>query len=245
MPPWSRRLPPPHGETHMADCISLLGHPYASTRQDGWFWQPVAQAARRLLAPMLRQTRSARVAPARELIEDEALVAQVAAGDRGLPLEELYRRYERRLYGLGLRLLGDQGLAEELVQDTFVRLWQQARRYDPARGSVAAFLFAIARHIAIDLWRRPSSRPFEPDPTQDQPSGSDPAGEVLQGLTIRDALDALTPPHRQVLELYYLEDRTQTEIAELLGVPRNTVKTRTWHALRHLKLALEERGIHA
>ena len=69
-----------------------------------------------------------RSAADRALVEDEAaLLARVAAGDRGRPLEELYRRYEARLYGLGLRLLGDQGLAEELVQETFVRLWQQAR----------------------------------------------------------------------------------------------------------------------
>jgi RNA polymerase sigma-70 factor, ECF subfamily len=225
--------------------IILLGYPGAGACQVGCAWEPRYGVAWRLLARMLRPTGSARPAAGRELIEDEALLAKVAAGDRGPPLEELYGRYERRLYGLGLRLLGDQGLAEELVQDTFVRLWQQAGRFDPTRGSAGAFLFAIARHIAIDLWRRPSSRPFEPEPTLDQPSSSDLAGEVIEGLTVRDALDTLTPPHRQVLELYYLEDYTQTEIAEQLGLPRNTVKTRTWYALRALKLALEERGIHA
>jgi RNA polymerase sigma-70 factor, ECF subfamily len=109
---------------------------------------------------MLRPAASARPAA---LVEDEAaLLARVATGDRGRPLEELYRRYEARLYGLGLRLLSDQGLAEELVQESFVRLWQQARRFDPARGSVGNFLFAIARRLAVDLWRRPSSRPFAP-----------------------------------------------------------------------------------
>jgi RNA polymerase sigma-70 factor, ECF subfamily len=195
---------------------------------------------------MVRPAESARSAAAAALVEEEAaLLAQVAAGDRGAPLEELYRRYEVRLYALGLRLLGDQGLAEELVQETFVRLWQQARRFDPARGSVGTFLFTIARRIAVDLWRRPSSRPFEPEPTQDQPASGDPVGEVIEGLTIRDALQALTPPHRQVLELYYLEDRKQTEIAELLGLPVGTVKTRTYYALRAFKLALQERGVHA
>jgi RNA polymerase sigma-70 factor (ECF subfamily) len=131
--------------------------------------------------------RPAESAPPAALVEDEAaLLARVAAGDRGRPLEELYRRYEARLYGLGLRLLGDQGLAEELVQETFVRLWQQARRYDPVRGSVGSFLFAIARRLAVDLWRRPSSRPFEPEP-QDEPASSDPVENLVQGLTIRDA----------------------------------------------------------
>jgi RNA polymerase sigma-70 factor (ECF subfamily) len=160
------------------------------------------------------------------------------------PLEELYRRYEARLYGLGLRLLSDQGLAEELVQETFVRLWQQARRFDPARGSVGSFLFAIARRLAVDLWRRPSSRPFEPE-LQDQPASSDPVENLIQGLTIGDALQTLSPHHRQVLELYLLEDRKQSEIAELLGLPLGTVKTRAYYALRAFKLALQERGIHA
>ena len=128
---------------------------------------------------MLRPAESARPAATAALVEDEAaLLARVAAGERGRPLEELYRRYEARLYGLGLRLLSDQGLAEELVQETFVRLWQQAHRFDPARGSVGSFLFAIARRLAVDLWRRPSSRPFEPEP-QDQPASSDPVENLM------------------------------------------------------------------
>lgn len=175
--------------------------------------------------------------------EEAALLAQVAAGDRGAPLEELYRRYESRLYGLGLKLLGDQGLAEELVQETFVRLWRQAHRYDWAKGTVAMFLFAIARRLAIDLWRRPSSRPLAPIPTAEDSASTDPAEEIIEGLTIRDALQALTPEHRQMLELSYGQDRKQTEIAEELGLPVGTVKSRTYYALRQFKLALQERGI--
>jgi len=83
--------------------------------------------------------------------DDAKLIARVAAGDLGHPLEELYDRYAARLHGLGLRLLGDPGLAEELVQETFVRLWQSADRYDPKRGSVPSFVFTIARRLAIDL----------------------------------------------------------------------------------------------
>jgi Sigma-70 region 2 len=86
------------------------------------------------------------------------LMALVAAGDSGRPLRSLYHRYERRLYGFGFRLLGEQGLAEELVQETWVRLWQSASRFDPERGTVRAFLFTIARRVAADLYRRPSSR---------------------------------------------------------------------------------------
>jgi RNA polymerase sigma-70 factor, ECF subfamily len=188
----------------------------------------------------------ATVDAAGQVAEDEAaLLARVAAGDRGAPLEELYARYERRLYGLGLRLLGDQGLAEELVQETFVRLWQQARRFDAARGTVSAFLFAIARRIAVDLWRRPSSRPFEPEQAEAAADADDPLDGVLQSLAVRDAMQSLSPPHRQILELFYGQDRKQSEIAELLGLPLGTVKTRSYYALRALKLALQERGIDA
>jgi RNA polymerase sigma-70 factor (ECF subfamily) len=175
--------------------------------------------------------------------EEAALLARVAAGDRGAPLEELYRRYERQLYSLGLQLLGDRGLAEELVQETFVRLWKQAHRYDWAKGTVSMFLFAIARRLAIDLWRRPSSRPLAPLSTAEGPVIDDPAEEIIEGLTVQDALQALTPEHRQVLELSLGQDRKQTEIAELLGLPVGTVKSRTYYALRQFKLALQERGI--
>src|SRR5438552_8331875 len=100
--------------------------------------------------------RAADAAAAREA----ELLDAVAAGDRGAPLKELYHRYEGRLYGLGLRLLGDAGLAEEMVQETFLRLWRSADRYDRGRGAPSTFIFTIARRLALDLWRRPSSRRF-------------------------------------------------------------------------------------
>lgn len=175
--------------------------------------------------------------------EEARLLAQVAAGDRQVALGELYGRYERRLYGLGLKLLGDQSLAEELVQETFLRLWRNAAQFDPDRGSVATYIFTIARRIAVDLWRRPSSRPFQPE-AEDEAAPGDPVERVLVGLTVRDALDSLSADHRQVLELSYRRDLNQRAIAERLGVPLGTVKTRTYHGLRALKRALEARDIH-
>ena len=174
--------------------------------------------------------------------EDADLLLAVGGGDRDRALPELYRRYERRLYGLGLRLLGDQGLAEELVQETFLRVWRTADRFDPARGTATAFLFAIARRLAIDLYRRPSSRPFEVQ----KEAAQDPEAEfdqVLLQLAIREALDTLTDAHRQVLELSYQSDLTQAAIAERLGISLGTVKSRTYHALRAFQRAVEEKGI--
>ncbi len=175
---------------------------------------------------------------------DAALVARVAAGDRTLALRELYRRFERRLYGLGIRLLGDPSLAEELVQETFVRLWRKAGQFDPGKGSASAFIFTAARRIAIDLYRRPSSRPFQPEP-EDAAAPGDAMERVVVGLTVRHALDSLSSAHREVLDLTYTEGLKQSEIAERLGVPLGTVKTRTYHALRGLKEVLEQEGVHA
>jgi RNA polymerase sigma-70 factor (ECF subfamily) len=178
---------------------------------------------------------------------DATLLARVADGDLGTPLEELYDRYAERLYGLGLRLLGDRGLAEELVQETFVRLWRTADRYQPGRGSVSTFVFAIARRIAVDLWRRPSSRPFAELTEADRDRGHDPEDateRLVVGLNVRDALGALSAAHREVLELLYLQDLTQAQVAERLGVPLGTVKTRAYHGLRAFKQAAEERGVH-
>ena len=179
--------------------------------------------------------------------EEAALLAAVAAGDCGPPVEELFRRYAGRLYALGLGLLGDPGLAEELVQESFVRLWRQAPRFDPARGTVSTFVFALARRIAVDLWRRPSSRPLRGDPPDERwPAAlTDPAAGVVDGVVVRRALSALSPAHREVIELSYGGGLTQTEIARQVGVPLGTVKTRTYHALRALKSALESQGVDA
>jgi RNA polymerase sigma-70 factor (ECF subfamily) len=170
------------------------------------------------------------------------LLAAVAAGDRAAPLKELYHRYEGRLYGLGLRLLGEEGLAEELVQETFLRVWRVADRYDAEKGAPGTFIFTIARRLAIDLWRRPSSRAFA-EPPAEEPASGDAVDHVVTQLTVRDALDSLSPSHREVLELSYGRDLRQADIAERLGIPLGTVKTRTYHALRALKAAIEERSL--
>jgi RNA polymerase sigma-70 factor (ECF subfamily) len=173
---------------------------------------------------------------------DAELLAAVAAGDRDWPLRELYRRYAGRIYGLGVHLLGDRSLAEDLVQETFVRLWRNADRYDPARGSPGSFVFTIARHLAVDLWRRQPSRAVEPSGAAPPPEEQ--VDRLVARLGVRDAMSSLSDAHRQVLELSYSGQLTQREIADKLGIPLGTVKTRSYHALRSLKAALEARDIH-
>jgi RNA polymerase sigma-70 factor (ECF subfamily) len=177
--------------------------------------------------------------------EEAALLAEVADGDLGAPLAELYRRYAGRVYGFGRKLLGDDGLAEELVQETFVRLWRTAGRFDVRRASVSTYLFTIARTVAVDLRRRPSSRSLEPapDPEDNTLVGEDEMERLMEGLTVRDALDSLAPAHRTVLTLAYTDGLTHRQIAAKLGIPMGTVKTRMFHGLRALRLALAERGV--
>jgi RNA polymerase sigma-70 factor (ECF subfamily) len=175
--------------------------------------------------------------------EEARLLERVAAGDHGEPLVDLYRRYSARLYGLGLKLLGDRGMAEELVQETFLRLWRSAPRFDPGRGSVRSFTFTIARRAAVDLLRRSASRPLPLGaPGEDVPDGPE-FDALLLSLDVRDALSSLSPKHRAVLELMLEEDLGQAEIARRLRIPVGTVKTRTFYGLRALRVELEERGL--
>jgi RNA polymerase sigma-70 factor (ECF subfamily) len=181
----------------------------------------------------------------RAAAQEAGLIAQVAAGDRGEPLAELYRRYGRRVYGLGIHLLRDRGLAEELVQETFVRLWRSSGRFDPGRGSVRTFVFTLARRAAVDLHRRRSSHSFATAWTDEAEAlgGGEAFDELVLGLDVREALDSLSPKHRQVLELHFLGDMSQAQIAAYLRVPLGTVKTRTYYALRALREELEEREL--
>ena len=164
---------------------------------------------------------------------DAQLVRDLAQGDRERAMTELYDRYARRIHGLGLRLLADRALAEELVQETFVRLWRSADRFDVSRGSARAFLLTLARRAAIDMQRR------RPAPTAPVPELEDSSSacfdRLVEELTLREAMTRLPEHHRQVLELAYFDDLTQDAIGARLGIPPGTVKSRTFNALKTLR----------
>ncbi len=176
---------------------------------------------------------------------DAQLIARICSDDTGGPLRELYHSYAGELYGFALNALGDRGAAEEVVQEVFTRAWRHAEAYDPARGSVRTWLYQIARHAIIDLRRRASVRPalalHEPR------DGEDPEGlsieRAMLGWQVASALGRLTPEHRQVIRLAHVQGLSVREISERLGLPEGTVKSRTWYALRSLRLVLEEIGV--
>lgn len=172
-----------------------------------------------------------------DTVDDAGLLAR---GD-DTAVELLYDRHAASVFNLGLRLLGDRGLAEEVVQETFVRLWRNAHRYEPERGSVSTFLFALTRNVAIDLWRRSSSRPHD-EHREEVAFHIDPIEDLVQDLEVQGVIRSLPPRQREVLELTCSEGLKQQEIAERLGVPLGTVKTWTYHALHAVRNALDDRG---
>lgn len=170
---------------------------------------------------------------------DDEVIAAVAAGDEAA-FGALYDRFARPLYALGLRWLRDVEDAEELVNDTLVRAWQHARRYDPVRGRVSSWLFGIARNLASDRLRARGRRP----PSAAGGTATEPVGELdLDGLAdaweVAAALEQLPAVQREVLLLAYRDDLSQSAIAGVLGIPLGTVKSRTYHALRGLAGMLE------
>ncbi len=176
---------------------------------------------------------------------DAQLIERLRTDATGEALRELYRAYSGELFGFSLNALGERGAAEELVQEVFTRAWRHAERYDPDRASVRTWLYQIARHAIIDARRRAAVRPglplHEPGP------GSEPLGESVEqamlGWQVAMALERLSPDHRQMIRLAHVQGLTMREIAEHTDLPVGTVKSRTWYALRALRLVLEEMGI--
>jgi RNA polymerase sigma-70 factor (ECF subfamily) len=172
------------------------------------------------------------------------LVAEIANGNIEGPMKELYGRYAASVFRLGVHVLRDQGLAEEVVQHTFERLWRNAGRFDAARGTVGAYLMVIARSVAYDIAKRPSSRPLLPLDDNMLSAQGDSTDEILDTMILQQALDALPDAQRTVLRLS-LEGFTQSQIAERLGLPLGTVKTRTFHGMKGLRSVLAKRGVYA
>jgi RNA polymerase sigma-70 factor (ECF subfamily) len=193
---------------------------------------------------------------------DADLMARVAAGDHEA-FAALYDRHVRAVYGAVLRYLRDPAAAEEVVQETYLAIWQRPDRYAADKGSLVGWLLSIARNRAIDRLRAASRRPLliglDPGPsdreegnperlmalgrpvgsgaTADEPS--DVAERRWVQAVVRTALDGMSEPERQVLLLAYDDGLTQPEIAERLGWPLGTVKTRTRRAMLRLRAMLE------
>jgi RNA polymerase sigma-70 factor (ECF subfamily) len=155
-------------------------------------------------------------------------------------VREAYAAHAAELYGFAVRSLGDPGLAEEAVQETFLRAWRAGERFDPEIGSLRTWLFAILRNVVVDLARARAARPRVAE------SGAEPVvepfDEALLAWQIEEAMRRIGEQHRRVLVETYYRGRPYGEVAEELGIPEGTVKSRVYYGLRALRVVLEEMG---
>jgi RNA polymerase sigma-70 factor (ECF subfamily) len=175
---------------------------------------------------------------------DQQLMAALARSDLRA-LEALYDRYARPAYALAYRIVGDRGGAEDVVQDAFLSAWRQAKSYRKERGSPRTWLMAIVHHRAIDRIRASAASATTlsleelPDGPTEAPGVWQQVWAGLRGDAVRRALEQLPPEQKKSLELAYFSGYTQTEIAELMGVPLGTVKGRMRMGLQKLRAWLE------
>ena len=165
---------------------------------------------------------------------DGELIQRAAGGDRSA-FELLYQRYARPVFGLALRRLGDRGRAEDAVQETFASIWRSASSYRPERGPGAPWLYAVARNAIVDRARARTDVPADiPDEPATGPTPADQAEQSWVSWRVHRALEELPEREREVISLAYWSGLSQSEVAEFLGIPLGTVKTRTRAALMRL-----------
>lgn len=187
--------------------------------------------------------------PSRTAAGDGELIAGAAAGDERA-IAALYDRYGAVLYAVAYRIVGQRADAEEVVIEAFAQAWRDAPRFEASRGSVAGWLTMIGRSRALDLVRARARRErITASAAAERPDAplamgswrGDPAGAVDHAerrVRVREALDTLSPPQRQAIELAYFEGLSQSEIAERLQEPLGTIKTRVRLGMQKLRECL-------
>ncbi len=172
-------------------------------------------------------------------------------------LRVLYDLHGAEIFRFCFRLVGDRGLAEEAVQETFLRAWRARERWEADLGSVRTWLYSIARNVSIDLLRARSVRPqlsrivgghsnrVENTIDVTEPTGSrDAYDELLDGWMLEEGLRRLRDDQRHAIVETYVKGRPYADVAQELGVPDGTIRTRVFYGLKALRLALEEMGWH-
>lgn len=181
-----------------------------------------------------------------EGLSDEALLALVARGDEEA-LRWLFRRYAGSFLALARRMGLDAAAQEDVVQEAFVRVWKNARQFDPRRASARAWLLGVGHHTAVDHLRRLEARPKALEPQgEDGEEAFDLPGDGLNEeghldrVRLQRALKRLSPEEREAIEVLYYQGHSHLEAARLLGIPLGTLKTRARRALLRLKEELHE-----
>jgi len=179
-------------------------------------------------------------------LSDEALVALAARSEQSA-LAELYDRFGRPAYGLALRILRDEGLAEDAVQEAFLALWRTAARFVPERGKASTWILTLVHRRAVDIVRREERRRADALEQAPEPEARAAVDEEawlrLQRERVQEALRKLPDQQREAIELAYYGGFTQSELAERLGQPLGTIKSRMFGGLARLRELLGEPGM--
>ena len=177
---------------------------------------------------------------------DAALLRRIRAGDR-TAIDDLYERFRRPAFALARRILADESLAEDVLQEVFLSVWRDPSAYDRARGSFSSWLLAVVHHKAVDAVRREESQRrrqtlAQEDLALDEPVATrdveEEAWTRVVAEQVRKALGVLSAPQREALTLAYYGGYTQREVAALTGTPLGTVKTRMLAGMRRLRIEL-------
>jgi RNA polymerase sigma factor (sigma-70 family) len=179
-------------------------------------------------------------------LSDESLLSLVASSD-DQALAELYDRFGRLAYGLALRILRDEALAQDAVQEAFLAVWRSADRFLAERAKASTWILTLVHRRAVDLVRREDRRRGEPLDSAAEPAASetveDEATLGFERRVVLEALAQLTPEQREALELGYYGGLSQSELSERLGLPLGTIKSRMFAGLSRLRELLVEAGL--
>jgi RNA polymerase sigma-70 factor (ECF subfamily) len=184
-------------------------------------------------------------APAAHVVSDEALIGRIAAGEK-LAMQLLFGRHHVRVYRFVLRLLRDHMLAEDMTNEVFLDVWRQADRFE-ARSAVSTWLLAIARFKALSaLRRRPNEDLEEAALAAIEDPADDPEVAIRKrdrGEILRRSLTVLSREHREVIDLIYYHEKSAKEVAQIMRIPEETVKTRMFYARKRLLELLAAAGV--
>jgi RNA polymerase sigma-70 factor (ECF subfamily) len=173
---------------------------------------------------------------------------RMASGDESA-LTEVYDQYASFVYGLALRVIGDPRAAEDVSQDVFVSVWERPEAFDPERGSLRTWLGTLAHRRAVDYVRREEARRRRTERDASRRTTVPDVEEIAVALVtaerVRDALDLLPDDQRRAIQLAYFGGKTYRQVAEVLGIPEGTAKSRLRLGLRRIAAALEAQGLEA
>jgi RNA polymerase sigma-70 factor (ECF subfamily) len=176
---------------------------------------------------------------------DEVLIGRIASGDR-LAMQVLFARHHVRVYRFVLRLVSDPTIAEDMISEVFLDVWRQAGRFE-ARSAVSTWLLAIARFKALSALRKRTDDELDDETAEAIPDTADTPEEAVQkkdkSEILRECLKLLSPEHREIVDLVYYHEKSVEEVAEIVGIPENTVKTRMFYARKRLSELLKAAGI--